>query len=380
MKKIVNFEIIIIGSNHINTLGVLRSFGENGIKSNVIITGNNINCYTLKSKYIKQKWIIEEDEQSLIKLLNELHFSCKKIYIIPTSDFAAYVLDKNFYLLSKKYFLPNIDNTQGKIIEYMDKNTQYKVAHNKIEMANTMELDLNNIFDENELIDYIPCILKPVISAGNQKSDIVICKSMIEFDNNIKSFKKKGYKRILIQKFIEYDYECDISGISDGKNTYLSNIINKINIYPAKRGSTSCGKVVSSKSIDMKPIINIINKIKYNGIFDVEIFIKNNIFYLNEINFRNSAVSYGLSKEKNYIPYSWVLLNEGERINISKHKKDYIFVVEDFEFKSLLNKEIKLKDYLFHMIFSKKKIYFSIHDIKPYFYKFIYMIKKGKQK
>lgn len=377
MKTNFNFDVIIIGSNHINTLGAIRSFGENGIRCNVILIGKK-KCYTLKSKYIKNKWVVSEKEEELISLLSSIKLDNNKIYLIPTSDFAAYALDKNFDSLSQKYILPNIEKKQGKIIQYMDKNIQYRIAHTKVKMATTKELDLLNIIEEKDLSKFIPCILKPIISAGAKKSDIVICNNFTEAKNSIEELKNKGYKRVLIQNYIDYDYECDISGISDGKNTFLSNIIKKINIYPSKRGSTSCGRVIANDNLELSSIIYIINELKYNGIFDVEVFVKNGEFYLNEINFRNSAVSYGLTKEKNYIPYSWVMLNEGNEINIANHIKDYTFVVEDFELKSLLKREIRIREYLSHKFFAKKKIYFSLKDTKPYFYKLLYMIRKEK--
>lgn len=50
--KITN-EIIILGGNHHNMLGIIRALGKEKLKSIIIITDNNKYFYTKKSKYVK---------------------------------------------------------------------------------------------------------------------------------------------------------------------------------------------------------------------------------------------------------------------------------------------------------------------------------------
>ena len=115
-QQLENIEVIIIGGNHINALGVMRSLGEKGIKSFYIMTSPD-QSYCKKCKYIKKYWAIKEEENEILNILrNEINFRNKRIYLIPTSDFAAFVLDKNFNELSNKYILPNIDNKEGEIL------------------------------------------------------------------------------------------------------------------------------------------------------------------------------------------------------------------------------------------------------------------------
>ena len=44
---------IVIGGNHHNTLGVIRSLGRKGVMPYVILTSGDNNSFVLKSKYIK---------------------------------------------------------------------------------------------------------------------------------------------------------------------------------------------------------------------------------------------------------------------------------------------------------------------------------------
>lgn len=47
--------VIIIGGNHHNPLGVVRSFGVNGIRPyGIIVTGQNKSSFVTKSRYWKK--------------------------------------------------------------------------------------------------------------------------------------------------------------------------------------------------------------------------------------------------------------------------------------------------------------------------------------
>ena len=124
--KIEN-EVIVIGTNHYNTLGVIRSLGEKGIPVNLILISKRKD-YVNKSKYISNTWLVNKTDSKILEILtdnfnNEKH----KPIIIPTSDFAVKVLDCNFESLKVKYILPNIDNEAGRITKLMDKMRMNKL-------------------------------------------------------------------------------------------------------------------------------------------------------------------------------------------------------------------------------------------------------------
>ena len=49
----MNKEIIVIGGNHHNTLAILRSLGEKGVKSLLIVVSEDSKPYIGYSKYIQ---------------------------------------------------------------------------------------------------------------------------------------------------------------------------------------------------------------------------------------------------------------------------------------------------------------------------------------
>ena len=53
-------DIIIIGADHCNALGVIRSLGECGIRPIFILLNDTKKCMTAYSKYIKKYFVIEK--------------------------------------------------------------------------------------------------------------------------------------------------------------------------------------------------------------------------------------------------------------------------------------------------------------------------------
>ena len=242
-------EVVIIGGIHHNMLGVIRSLGEKGIKSNIIVTTDKKFAYITKSKYVKKHFQILEDETKIKEILLDNFINKKnKAILIPTSDFSALFIDKNLKELQKYFIVPNINNKQGKIEELMDKFNQYKLAQkNSIKMAKSLEYDLSK---EEKLKDFpIPCIVKPLVSALGYKSDIRICKTKNELIKEIKIFKKKKYEKIIIQEYIDYDYECGLIGCANKDEIIIPGIIKKVRIFPLKTGNNSFSETISTRII-----------------------------------------------------------------------------------------------------------------------------------
>ena len=157
----INNTIVVIGGNHHNTLGVIRSLGEKGCHIVAIITNDSPYAFVKKSKYIEKYYTIYENEIEILNVLKEkINTKKEKPIIVPTSDFAARTIDENYDNLSKTFLLPSIGEEQGKIAEYMDKYEQYKIAvKHGLRMARSVIVDVNSAF---EMLGMKKCILKEI--------------------------------------------------------------------------------------------------------------------------------------------------------------------------------------------------------------------------
>lgn len=377
--KIKN-KVIVIGGNHHNTLGVIRALGEKGVKSYVIITNDNRFSFVKKSKYIIKSYIVKESKNEILNtLLNNFELEKDKTIVIPTSDFAAITIDDNLDKLKDKFIVPQINNIQGMIGKYMDKYVQYQLAENyNIAMAKSYEIDLVNNNLSYNYKNY-PYIVKPIISAYGSKADMRICHNGTELEKAIAYCKSKNFPRVLIQEFIDYDYEIGLLGCVHCGKVILPGIVKKIRRYPKKYGTTSYA-IVYKKDIVNSDFINDINKlllgIHYSGMYDMDVFVKNGKYYLNEINFRNSGNSIVYCYDNIYLVYLWILMITDNSIDNEQQEITHSFsFIDEFGERNLLfSKNITLLEYMKTKKISKARLFHRKGDLKPSVYKNIYAV------
>ena len=227
----------------------------------------------------------------------------------------------------------------------MDKNQQQKLfLKNDIKGIKSQVINFDTFNGDFQV--QFPIILKPIISAKGNKEDIKICNNEEEFNYAREHLISLGYNEILVQKFIKCDYECDIQGFSINGKTAIPGVIEKIRIYPPQKGSTTYGRVVSIEKYSqiISGIKKIMKELNYTGIFDIDVFIANKIAYINEINFRNSAISYAYGNS--YIAYYWYLsCISNKLIKPQDIKKEYTFIDEQADIHNVIDKIISIKDY-----------------------------------
>ena len=150
MNDKIKNKVIVIGGEHYNALGVIRSLGELGINPYFVLIANDHISPCSSSKYIKETFKIESESYTDVYkfLMNNFNDEEEKPILIPTGDPVEKFLDSNYNELSKKYILPNIDNRQGEILKCMDKNYQHELCEKfNVNVPNTWLIDLNNKSD-----------------------------------------------------------------------------------------------------------------------------------------------------------------------------------------------------------------------------------------
>lgn len=371
--------VVIVGGDHYNMLGVIRSLGKDYDINAIIISDDNYS-FCNKSKYVNKSVVIKNDVNMILKKIKEFADKEVKSFLIPTSDLTACIIDENYNELKKFYYTNNINDEQNQIIKYMDKYQQKKLCEKlNINIAATFVVDLKNL---NKTSSYkFPCILKPIVSAYGEKSDIMIVNSEEELEIALKIFHKKKYKKVLYQEFLNIDEEIDVAGCADKGHIYIPGYIKKIHIYPPKKGSTTFGEVKPiSKSDDfIEDVKKVVKTLGYNGIFDIDIFKVGNDFYFNEVNFRNGAISYAYNTKNTNVIKTWIKLISNKK-KFQTIKRSHFFVEEINEYNLYKKKEITFLTFIKSVFKSKIKIYFSFKDCKPFLYKFINSVNRKLKK
>ena len=337
----MNREVVVIGGNHHNTLSILRSLGEKGIKSLLIV----LSPYDPKpfvgySKYIQKK-IVVTNINEISSAMYSLHTTAEKAIVIACNDCISSYLDMNHNNLSKDFVLPG-SKDEGMIIS----------------TANP----------EFESITY-PCISKPLVSKNGSKSDIVICEdesALRKYLNHCRCDK------IIIQEYISKDIEFQLIGcsIKEGDKIIIPGV--SIILRQPMNGNTGFLRYFPIKEFtyDKSSCFEFIRSTGYSGLFSVE-FIrdKTGTDYFMEINFRNDGNSICVTASGMNLPYIWYLYNCGENIEseLCYDSMREVLVMPEFQdFKNVKHRQISLSNWLKDVKKTDRFMVFSKHDQKPF--------------
>ena len=362
----MNREVVVIGGNHHNTLSILRSLGEKGIKSLLIV----LSPYDPKpfvgySKYIQKK-IVVTNINEISSAMYSLHTTAEKAIVIACNDCISSYLDMNHNNLSKDFLLPG-SKDEGMITHFMDKGAMAQLAV-KSGLNIPKSIIISTANPEFESITY-PCISKPLVSKNGSKSDIVICEdesALRKYLNHCRCDK------IIIQEYISKDIEFQLIGcsIKEGDKIIIPGV--SIILRQPMNGNTGFLRYFPIKEFtyDKSSCFEFIRSTGYSGLFSVE-FIrdKNGTDYFMEINFRNDGNSICVTASGMNLPYIWYLYNCGENIEseLCYDSMREVLVMPEFQdFKNVKHRQISLSNWLKDVKKTDRFMVFSKHDQKPF--------------
>ena len=362
--------VIVVGADHQNTLGIIRACGMVGCSVSLIIHAQDKTCEVrcAKSRFLNGSLdVVSEEETELISALKTCARG-KRAAVIPTSDFAALCIDSHFDELNKLFKLPSVAEEAGAIVKKMDKFIQYELLTKAgFNVAKTIKIDLKSDSYERMLDGWnYPVVIKPVISAYGDKSDIAIVDCYDEAIGKLADFSQKGYIEALVQEFINKDYELVCFGsITPQTKNVCYGTLKKIRYYPYSGGSSlSYAEYVDADEFVL-PIIQYLSDIGYNGLFDIELFYVNGEIYINEINFRNSGNTWAIVKRGVNAPAAWVAeALEMEFKTLSRAKVSGSFMNETSDLHYVVDRKINIFVWLKDLMRVKAFNKFWIKDIR----------------
>ena len=283
-------KVIILGTSHFNTIGLVQSLGNAGLH----VVGVFTKCDLLyKSVFIKEIHLVP-DYQAGIEFIADKLVENHKNVIIPGGDEAALLLEKNKDLLNEHFLFQHCKGDVT-IAMAMNKNFQCKIAEQVgFDVPKSFDVEKNGKIPENIPI---PCIIKPLMSCIGDKDDITVANNKTEAINVITNL-LESTEKLIVQEFIERnDRELNILGVGLTNGECIIPLsIKKERIHPKGRGSVTVGKVEPLKP-ELNHIVDCIKRfiktIGYVGLFSIELMCddKNNKIYFIEANLRNDALN-----------------------------------------------------------------------------------------
>lgn len=363
-------KIVVFGTDHHNTLGVIESLGIKGIKSDVIILSSKKWAYVLKSKYVNNGWICKRSEDVVSCLYANCISDKKKVPIIATSDLTACILDENHLSLEEHFFLPNAI-PPGSLAQKMSKKYMSELA-----VKVGLNVPKTWIIENKEIPDDIvyPCITKAISSVEGTKDNISICNNKSDLTRFLSN--KTHCKKIQIQKYVDKAFEFQFLGCSLNSGDII--------IIPGRthinRPNGLDNTFFLSFDLIEQELTETVSKVKsfiketgYSGPFSVEFlrdkYDKKN--YFTEMNFRNDGNAICVTKAGMNIPYIIYLYytngNYLEEINNSCIRQIYL-LPEFYYFKRMLAGEFGFKEWLKNVRKADVCTTYFKNDKKPFWW------------
>lgn len=370
-------DAIAIGSDHYNTLWLVRALGMAGFEPTAIIVGAcKEKSFVGKSKYCKQCFVLKQKNE-LLPLLQGLQFSQKTV-ILTSGDVYEELLDQNFDLLSDNYYLCNVDQKQNGVRYWMDKRNQLERARKcGLKVPFSKSFDLNA--ESNDFTDVIyPALIKPEVSAGSTKNAFRICHNEGELREALNEVKYICSK-VVVQEKISHEAEYLLYGVSLGEEVIIPGgdykLISCTDIN--NLGMHVYGYVTSQHPEQFKDIDCVkefVKSIGYKGIFSVELMLTQNDYCFLEINFRNDGTSYLFTQAGVNIPAIWAASCYGYDLSVFPKEfiRDKTYGLNEVNY---LKYGLKKEGFIKSIKNVRRTKAFSLcmkGDMKPSLYKVIY--------
>ena len=369
-------KVILIGASHYHGLNLVRCFGEKGIKPYGIIVGEHTVKYVEASRYWENIFSVETDEEAVRLLVDKFGHEKLKPVVIPWSDGATSELDRNFNMLKDRFYLASIKGIEGEIGQWMNKDNQLDFAKQLgLPMSPTKIISIPLVPDEvANLKDSLslPLFLKPVTSCEGTKKDMRKIHSWEELKEYSLELGNRGFKRILVQEYMNIDMEYDFMGFCSREDISYT-VAEKLRSWPTNGGAASFAKVieVKEKAEFFDSIIAGLKDFGYAGPFDMDIFKVGNKMYFNEVNWRSSANVYAALKNGNNYPYRWYLSVTRQNLNKElpedSSTSDFYFMNEIWDVRHVLAKEVSLGKWIGDLKKSKAFAFWNSKDTRPFF-------------
>ena len=291
-----NREVYIIGGDHYNTYGIVRSLGEKGVLSNVFIMRSANNSFVLQSKYVKYGVVCKTDDD-LLKELTAVSGEIKPV-LICCSDYTLSFVLSNYVSLNEKFILPVCKDYKF-TLSLIEKD--FITAFAKTYGVNVPSSWTAKQRQIPEGLIY-PVITKPLTSIGGHKSDLVVCnneddlKRVFDNPNHCEDYQ--------IQQYIDYEKEVSILGcvLPDGEVVF-SGCIDKLRTCMI--GTSSFAVMVDNCILgnEKKCLESMLKATGYTGLFSAEYLLKDGRCYFLEVNFRNDGNTYVATASGINLPY-----------------------------------------------------------------------------
>lgn len=378
LNNMADIRVLVIGSLHHNTLGVVRSLGEAGIQNSklrVLLVAKEHAEKNLisSSKYVDKKnlaFVLSYDE--IITWLREHSVSDEREVVICCTDGGAEAVIGNLDKIQVNYITPRTSLPIEKLMQKSQQGVIAKECGLNVPVSTDYEVNQPIIWNS------FPCIIKPYKSAtGAGKDDVRIFSSREEMEKSLSSL---GTSIIQIQQYIDKEMEYQLIGCSlDAGERIIIPGFTKLIRQPK---NTNTGYLLYSPidqlDFDRDAVERFIKKIGYSGLFSVE-FIRgrDGKDYFLEINMRNDGNAYCVESAGVNLPYMWAYYQTfGKLPDVPMTFTKPVNFIPDFNDLKIAFKLIGPFKWLKQFRQAQSHSIYNKQDMEPFKYEFWHQVRR----
>lgn len=369
MKATDTLTAVVVGTDHQNTLGVIRSLGEAGIYVIAVIPSDGGPCSTAYSKYISERIVVPMSEliDTLVQLGERLG---ERFPLIPCGDDTAIPVTAAYDRLSGLYILPGaIDGPNT--LRLMNKMEMLKVARTAgLTVPNWVSLDRTEFSGIGQKCSALrfPCILKPVGLLPGGTFEFRILQSMDELPGSM-DYITKNCRGIIVQEYIEKtgEYGVNACRLHRSGETVFCGVIEKKRFSQVSLGSTTAGTILPDSHGLCDAAKKFVESIDYRGIFDMEFITDGKNFYFVEMNFRNGGYGYACTKAGRNLPAIWTSEACGAQIDsfLRQPVAETFFINESADLQNVRAGGVSAFVWFDDVLRAKAHMYMNSRDMMP---------------
>lgn len=369
MKTTNTLTAVVVGHDHQNTLGVIRSLGEGGILVKAVILSEGGVCTTAHSKYIDEVFVIREEVliDTLIALGNRL--DCR-IPLIPCGDDTAAPIAQSYDRLKSHFILPSAGDGVNmlRLMNKMDMLCAAREAGLKVPEWVSLEKQDFQVLEHQCSHLHFPCILKPIRLLPGGAFEFRILQSMEQLLDSA-GYLNENCASVIIQEYINKTGEYGVNGcrLHRSGETAFGGVIEKKRFSQSSLGSTTAGTILPDAHGLCDAARRFVEHIDYRGIFDMEFITDGKDFYFVEMNFRNGGYGYAYTKAGRNFPAIWVREAAGRNVEkeLGAPVRKTFFINESADLQNVRAGNVSLFGWLQDVLRADAHMYINRLDMKP---------------
>ncbi len=354
-------KVVIIGHGYLSRLSLVRSVAEIGCDVTVIVMTSQfegkhpsqkpIDCY---SKYVSQYYFcLRIDKDALVSLLlDKCTDPDQKVILIPDGDDVVAAIDNNKEVLKEHFLFPHIAKEPSSMEYWMEKTHQKQLAKEiglNVTNATIVEIKDGQYTIPSDL--QYPVFPKPLATMNGGKGGMRRCDNPKELSKALDYIinTRSRNTKVMVEDYKQIETEYALLGFSDGKEVVIPGVLQFLAVSKAHPGIALQGKVGPVNGFEklVEKFKALVLRIGFVGVFDVDFFKSEGVFYFCELNLRYGGSGYAITKLGVNLPAMMVKYFYGESIKVMNKSiiKEAVYVNDRMCMDDWNNGSLSLKEY-----------------------------------